>query len=490
MKKLNLALSILGLCAFNHLRAQNLFPNKLNNCVVEQFCLDCGDEKAGVKTDEFAGLIENLNRKNNYQGVSGKILLQVLIDSLGQGCVLSHTDNSKNPVTLHIIKILNEFGGWIPAKEKGKVVGRTSINLVAEVQGGVLSIKKQSIDFDAFRKSFDHPVKPDVDNNHYKYKNQNLSSYNIKIFNENNSGLRNSLENNITIDNDNTLWLATEWGLMKFNGSEFVRAEPEGVDRKEDYVTDVIAVDNDNMKWIKHRENIYKFNGSNCTKYDTTTIGFNEVNKIVNNPNTGELFFCSDNGLHIYKGGAWTTISTRESANLPSNKISFARRDSRRRLWIGTASGSAMIDESGKLTNFNETGTVLKSKCITSLDEDEKGNVFLAVYEYNRKNKEAVNDDGVARYNAYGEITQFTTSNSGMPCNYVTKILYDKKEKILWIATDKAGLVRFDLNNGWENYHNENSKIPTSYISDMAFDKNGVLYIATRQGLVKMERKQ
>ena len=76
-----------------------------------------------------------------------------------------------------------------------------------------------------------------------------------------------------------------------------------------------------------------------------------------------------------------------------------------------------------------------------------------------------------------------------MPFNHVTKVLYDKIEKVLWIATDRAGLVRYDLKSTWENYHSDNSAIPTSYISDMAFDKDGVLYLATRQGLVKIKRE-
>ena len=124
------------------------------------------------------------------------------------------------------------------------------------------------------------------------------------------------------------------------------------------------------------------------------------------------------------------------------------------------------------------------------MDEDENGNLYFGLYEYNRKNKGQVNnDEGIAIRTTDGNIKQYTTTNSGMPFNHVTKVLYDRKEKVLWIATDRAGLVRYDLKGGWENYHSDNSAIPTSYIADMEFDNNGVLYLATRQGLVKMERK-
>jgi ligand-binding sensor domain-containing protein len=48
--------------------------------------------------------------------------------------------------------------------------------------------------------------------------------------------------------------------------------------------------------------------------------------------------------------------------------------------------------------------------------------------------------------------------------------------------------VRYDSKDGWENYHPDNSEIPTSYISAMTFDKSGILYLATRQGLVKIDQ--
>lgn len=98
-------------------------------------------------------------------------------------------------------------------------------------------------------------------------------------------------------------------------------------------------------------------------------------------------------------------------------------------------------------------------------------------------------NEGIAIRYADGTIKQFTTENSGLPFNHTNCVVYDKNEKVLWISTDRAGLVRFDLKNKWENYHSENSDIPTSYISTMEMDKNGNLYLATRQGLVKMERK-
>lgn len=488
MKKTFLALSIL--CLYNSLKAQNLFPYKLSNCVTSVFCLDCGDEKAGVKQQEFDKLIENLNKSNNYSKVSGKVMFQVLVDSLGNGCILSHTDNSNSPIVQNIVKSFNEFTGWTPAKTKGKIEGRASINLSIEIKNGVLTSKIERVDQKAFMKSFDRPRDPEIFNKEYDYKNPNLNNYNIQVWDSKNSNLPDNFNDHIAIDKNDIIWLTLEEGLVKFDGKNFIHSEQDITDKGEYFAYTALASDNENIKWVNGKNNIYSYNGNRWTFYDPKIIRDQGAYKIVNNIRTGEVFFCSDSGLTIFKNGAWTNLNKDNIKKLPSNRVSFAKRDSKNRLWIGTFNGSVLVDEDGKETAFNETGTLLNGKCITSMDEDDNGNVFLGLYEFNRKDKKVVNnDEGIAIFYPNGEIKQFTTSNSGMPFNHVTKVLYDKYEKVLWIATDRAGLVRYDLKDGWENYHNKNSKIPTSYISDMAFDSKGVLYLATRQGLVKIERK-
>jgi len=488
MKKIILSLIITT--GIFSLKAQNLFPYKLENCVSDVFCLDCGDEKAGFEASGFEKLILDLNSSNNYHGISGKIMVQVIIDSLGNGCVLSHTDKSNNPITQNIVKKFNEFRGWTPAKTKGKIEGRTSVNLSVQIKNGVLSASIERVDQKAFVRSFDHPTDPEIYNKDYVYKNENLKNYTISNWNSQNSNLPNNSDDHIAIDKNNTIWLTVDEGLVKFDGRSFVNAE-QNITSKGDYFNYfALARDNNNIKWIFAKDNIYSYDDHKWTIYDPNVIGTDGAYEIINNEKTGEVFFCSDKGLTIFKNGTWKTLNKDSVKALPSNRVTFAKRDSKNRIWIGTFSGSVLIDENGKATNFNNTQTVLKGKCITSMDEDEKGNIYFGLYEFDRKDKTLINnDEGIAIFSPNGKMEQFTTSNSGMPFNHVTRVLYDKTEKVLWIATDRAGLVRYDLKGGWENYHNKNSDIPTSYISDMAFDNDGILYLATRQGLVRVKRK-
>lgn len=471
--------------------AQNIFPVKLENCKTEKFCLDCGDTKAGYDQNEFAKLQDKLNKELNLQGIKGAEKFQVLVDSKGRACVLSHTDKSNNPISLKIIEELNKFKKWTPAITSGKNEEKSSINLIFAISDNKISGQIERVDMNAFKKSFDKPNSPEIYNKTYEYRNENLKNYKITVWNSSNSNLPNNMNDNITIDKNGLVWLTVDEGLVTFDGKEFKNAEQNITDKGKFFSYYALATDNNNVKWVYGTKNIYSFDNAKWKKFDSTEIGIDGAYEIVNNERTGEVFFCSDEGLTIYKDGKWTNLNNSKFKDLPSNRVTFAKRDSKNRIWIGTFSGTAMIDENNQVTNFENTNTVLKGKCITSMDEDENGNLFFTLYEFDRKEKGKVNNnEGIAIRYTDGTFKQFTTENSGMPFNHTNCVLYDKSEKVLWISTDRAGLVRYDLKNGWENYHNENSGIPTSYISTMTFDDKGNLYLATRQGLVKIEKKQ
>lgn len=483
-------LSIAILISFS-INAQNIFAKKLDNCITDKFCLDCGDLKANVDQTKFSKLTESLSSSNNLKGIKGKVIFQVLLDSTGRGCVLSHTDVSDNIISQKIVQALNSFDGYILAKTEGKIEQRTSFNISFEINEGTMKGKVERVDISAFEKSFDKPNKPEIYNKDYVYKNEHLKNYKITVWNSENSNLPDNMNDHIAVDKNGIIWLTIDEGLVTFDGKKFKNAEQNITDKGKYFAYYAIACDNENTKWVYGKKNIYSYDDKKWTIYDPKEIGIDGAYEIFNNVKSGEVFFCSDKGLTIYKNKQWSNINKEKINELPSNRVRFAKRDSKNRLWIGTYSGSIMIDEDGNVTNFENTQTILNGMCITSMDEDEKGNLYFGLFEYDlKKNPGKMNkNEGIGIRYANGTWKQLTTSNSGMPYNETNQVLYDKKEKVLWISSDRAGLVRYDLKDTWENYHNENSAIPTSYISTMAFDNKGNLYLATRQGLVKVEKK-
>jgi ligand-binding sensor domain-containing protein len=191
----------------------------------------------------------------------------------------------------------------------------------------------------------------------------------------------------------------------------------------------------------------------------------------------------------MLKNGHWEFVTDQQIKELPSNRINYAYRDKQRRLWIGTYGGTIMIDTNQQVTTFNQSETPLQQICITRVVEDEAGNLYFSLYDYAVSKERHRPKEGLAILSKDGNWLHLSDDNSGLPSNHINSLLFDRFEKVLWIGTNESGLVRYDLKNGWENYHNENSKVPSSYIFDLSQDAKGNIYASTYYGMMRISRK-
>jgi hypothetical protein len=91
MKKFYILLFIL--CAAMA-QGQHLYNEKYNDCSFNSFCLDCGEVKAQPPQNFLNELIAKFNPKS-LKEIKGSIEVQILIDSVGNPCLLS-ADNQSN----------------------------------------------------------------------------------------------------------------------------------------------------------------------------------------------------------------------------------------------------------------------------------------------------------------------------------------------------------------------------------------------------------
>ena len=264
---------ILSTASAINLNAQNIFPIKLDNCKTEKFCLDCGDVKAGYIEQDFLQLQNELQESLNLKGIRGAIQFQVLVDSKGKACVLSHTDQSKNPFTAKIIEKFNKFKNWSPAITGGKKEEKSSINLVFTINENKIKGNVERVDVKSFTKSFDKPQSPEIFNKIFDYKNENLKNYKITVWNSKNSTLPNNMNDHIAIDKNGLIWLTVDEGLVTFDGKDFKNAEQNITDKGKFFTYYELTSDNDNTKWVSATNNIYSFSKDKWTKYDPKEIG-------------------------------------------------------------------------------------------------------------------------------------------------------------------------------------------------------------------------
>lgn len=476
---------LLLICLFNSLSAglfaQNLFPEKINICNTANFCVDCGSPQAVCDSFTLAGISDKINYRYNLKNGFGTITFQVLVNSVGNSCVLSHTDVSHSPLTSDLIIFLNTCI-WKPAIVDGKPVN-ASVNVVFTIANGKISGRMQRLDLSQQKA----PGNPTVYNKQYPYRNPSLSAYNFTVLNRYNSPLPDNISQSSTMDKTDILWYGTAHGLTRFDGKVFLPVNESNSPFSTTTNVHNIATDKDNNKWVYADKDVYMFNNVGWQIFDSKQFGISNPYSLLAT-SSGEIFFPNNKGLLILRNGKMRLINKQLVWQLPSNNVYYAYYDSRDRLWIGTAAGSIMINKKQDVTIFNHSNTPLDNACITNATEDEHGNMYFTLTSC-KKTTGDNDQEGIAMMTANGKWTHYNDKNSGMPVNRANSILYDKFEHVLWIGTPLAGLVRFDLKDGWENYHNKNSVMPGYEIRQILQDSKGILYVTTANGLVKMTKK-
>jgi len=445
--------------------------------------MDCGDPKATASQFTLDDVAGTINRKYNLNGGTGTVQFQVLVDPTGFSCVLSYSDVSHSTLTADLIRLLNGCR-WKPAIVNGKPV-TSSVNVVFTINSGRIYGQMKRME-QADLASLGDPV---IYNKQFQYTNPSISSYNFTVWTKFNSLLPDNKSQAAVVDKSDALWYATARGLAKLDGNMFY---PIGITNSQ-FVgaasVNAMAVDKDNKLWMAAGKEVYSSNGnSGWQVYDSVHLTIAGASHIVTNPE-GELFFTNSKGLLILRSGRVRMIDQKVIPQMPSNNVSYAYYDTKQRLWIGTDRGSIMIDKRQKVTEFNDSLSPLDNACITNMAEDEQGNLYFSLHAYKKAEDDDNDEEGIAVLSTDGKWSHYNDKNSGMPANHVTSILYDKFEHALWIGTAKAGLVRFDLKDGWENYNNTNSEIPAYEIDQLAGDSKGTIYVATANGLVRINKK-
>jgi hypothetical protein len=106
---------------------------------------------------------------------------------------------------------------------------------------------------------------------------------------------------------------------------------------------------------------------------------------------------------------------------LPSNAVRCIYKDTKDRMWVGTAAGLCLFDGKGFKVLGSENGLVGES--IFSITEDEQQNIWIGSMK-----------GGISKYDGK-TFTNYTT-NEGLVSDNVRVVWYSKKFHLLFIGTD------------------------------------------------------
>ena len=300
-----------------------------------------------------------------------------------------------------------------------------------------------------------------------------------EVFDTISAGFPSNSVTDIAIDRHDNVWVATNWGLCKYDGTswQIFQTSNSGLT---DNVVQCVAVDTLDRVWI------------------------------------GTLL----HGLVVYDGVTWTTFDTQNSG-LPDDQIKCITIDHRNWAWVGTYLGVACYtgDEWRLYNNTPESydGLVLNGPVIQDIAVREDGLVAIGTlnggFHYLTDTCVRVHgtfiDDfpdntqvGVAfdptdnerwiAVPAHGLIRHFdawdsglwflySTSTSDIPTNSSTCLAVDDLGRP-WVGTTYAGVSVRNADGSFTNYMTATSGLPDNTISSLAFANDGALWVGTYYG--------
>jgi len=308
-------------------------------------------------------------------------------------------------------------------------------------------------------------------------------------------GLSNNTVECIFQDNRGFIWIGTNDGLNRYDGIKvtvYKNNRHDSTSISDNYIRCIYEDHNHNI-WVGTTYGLNKFNDSSNSfiRYkNDPKRPFSVSNNIITciyEDSRHHLWVGTYGGLNLFiehRNVFRRMLSEPGSESGPSNsQVNSIFEDSHKNLWIGTEGGLNKFDPNEhtfKLYHYD--GDNGKGNEIRWIKEDKGGNLWLAT-----------NDAGVNRFNPVKKtFTQFKHREddpASLASDMVLSMNIDKKGNI-WVGTSNGGLHLFDQkNNSFINYHPEpqnTSSLSQKSVSAIMEGAQGNLWIGTHRGGVNV----
>ena len=310
----------------------------------------------------------------------------------------------------------------------------------------------------------------------------------------------------IETDDKGCLWLASEAGLIKYDGTNFTPYTPDNSDLPEYTLNDIKADEQGNL-WMVSQHYLTKFDGEQFTNYPFTSnhVDDNLVcvdvdgNDVYVGSHFQGLLRLTDNGL---------TVVPLTDNQLDNNSFSFISGclDNNGLFYVGTLYGLQTYNKE------TEEASLMPMSQTYQVEPDVNGNIWLRWpwfstdtclmeitpttttvlwkddYPFNDCTVNQIKFDHSNRlwlattkgiYRLDGQKwTAYNKDNSGLSNNYVYCLAFDANNRV-WCGTNGGGLFLFDGSN-WSNYTTDNSPLPSDCVGTITVDKNDIVWMNCR----------
>lgn len=195
-------------------------------------------------------------------------------------------------------------------------------------------------------------------------------------YDKNNSGLTSNDILSFDFDNQGNTWIGATSGLFKFDGTNWTRYNDENLNL---WVND-LKVAQDNSIWLATNSGLINFNSGILTYYSDSVYHYpTKIISAIDIDQFGNVWSChqnvlgSRNGVSVFDGVSFTNSYLGSSTNI-LNDIFI---DSNNRKWISTIEGLVLVKPDGTTVSYKKLNSLISSDSVTSCGIDLIGNLWI-----------------------------------------------------------------------------------------------------------------
>ena len=326
-------------------------------------------------------------------------------------------------------------------------------------------------------------------------------------------GLPDLKVNCVAPDGDQGLWVGTDNGVVRWNGSELTPAAiPPSLSH---FQALAMVEDRDGNLWVgTDSEGLLRLNSQGLASLRERDGTSQEAVTAVFEDREGNLWTGGSNGIERIRDSSFVTYSTPEG--LPTDGSNPVFVDDENRMWFPPVSGGLWwvksekhgrvsnggldrdvvytIDgakgelwlgrQSGGLTRVREEHGSFTAKSYTQADGLAQNSVYAVYLARDGSVWAGTLSAGVSMFRN-GQFTNYTIAN-GLASNTVVSIL-EASDGTMWFGTP-SGLSAFSHGH-WQTYRTTDG-LPSDNVNCMLVDSTGVLWVGTVSGIAVQNHEQ